>query len=104
MSAGTLGTKPEQVEATLDSALDLCKIWNAMLLLDEADIFLGARTDTDLARNELVAGERLYPHLNLVPTNVKPTKFSSPSSSTTKESVSLPPTARPALTMPFSPA
>ncbi|KAJ9144054.1 P-loop containing nucleoside triphosphate hydrolase protein [Pleurostoma richardsiae] len=55
MSAGTLGTKPKFVEAALDRALDLCKLWNAMLLLDEADVFLGARTTTDLARNELVA-------------------------------------------------
>lgn len=57
MSAGTLGTSPEQVEASLDRALGLCEMWNAMLLLDEADVFLGARTDTDLARNELVSGE-----------------------------------------------
>lgn len=56
MSAGMLGTTPKTVEAALDRALDLCKLWNAMLLLDEVDVFLGARTDTDLARNELVAG------------------------------------------------
>ena len=57
ISAGTLGTRPKEVEAALDRALDLCKLWNAMLLLDEADIFLGARTNVDLARNELVAGK-----------------------------------------------
>lgn len=55
MSAGTLGTKPKNVEAALDRALELCRLWNAMLLLDEADVFLSARTDADLARNELVA-------------------------------------------------
>lgn len=55
LSAGTLGTKPEQVEAALDRALELCRLWNAMLLLDEADVFLSARTDADLARNELVS-------------------------------------------------
>lgn len=55
MSAGTLGTKPKQIEAALERALELCRLWNAMLLLDEADVFLSARTDTDLARNELVA-------------------------------------------------
>jgi SpoVK/Ycf46/Vps4 family AAA+-type ATPase len=55
MSAGTLGTVPREVEASLDRALDLCKLWNAMLLLDEADIFLGARSNVDLARNELVS-------------------------------------------------
>jgi SpoVK/Ycf46/Vps4 family AAA+-type ATPase len=55
MSAGTLGTKPTKVEEALTRALELCKLWNAMLLLDEADVFLAARSNTDLARNELVA-------------------------------------------------
>ncbi|KAH6695039.1 P-loop containing nucleoside triphosphate hydrolase protein [Plectosphaerella plurivora] len=55
MSAGTLGTVPKEVEAALDRALGLCKLWNAMLLLDEADVFLGSRSTADLARNELVA-------------------------------------------------
>ncbi|KAF5251704.1 hypothetical protein FANTH_3314 [Fusarium anthophilum] len=55
MSAGDLGTVPKEVELALERALNLCGVWNAMLLLDEADVFLGARTDSDLARNELVA-------------------------------------------------
>ncbi|PNP78796.1 hypothetical protein FNYG_07938 [Fusarium nygamai] len=55
MSAGDLGTVPKEVELALERALTLCGLWNAMLLLDEADVFLGARTDSDLARNELVA-------------------------------------------------
>lgn len=57
MSAGDLGTVPKEVELALERALTLCGLWNAMLLLDEADVFLGARTDSDLARNELVAGK-----------------------------------------------
>ncbi|KAM5353409.1 hypothetical protein ACJ41O_000059 [Fusarium nematophilum] len=55
MSAGDLGTKPKEVEKALERALGLCGLWNAMLLLDEADVFLGARTDSDLSRNELVS-------------------------------------------------
>ncbi|SPJ71725.1 related to TOB3 (member of AAA-ATPase family) [Fusarium torulosum] len=55
MSAGDLGTVPEEVELSLDRALSLCGLWNAIILLDEADVFLGARTDNDLTRNELVA-------------------------------------------------
>ncbi|QGI68221.1 hypothetical protein CEK27_012192 [Fusarium fujikuroi] len=55
MSAGDLGTVSKEVELALERALTLCGLWNAMLLLDEADVFLGARTDSDLARNELVA-------------------------------------------------
>ncbi|KAH9883598.1 P-loop containing nucleoside triphosphate hydrolase protein [Xylariomycetidae sp. FL2044] len=55
MSAGDLGTQPAEVEKALDRALELCRMWNAMLLLDEADVFLGARTSESLARNELVS-------------------------------------------------
>ncbi|CZR65814.1 related to TOB3 (member of AAA-ATPase family) [Phialocephala subalpina] len=55
MSAGVLGTQPGEVEKCLDSTLELCRLWNAMLLLDEADVFLGARTNEGLARNELVS-------------------------------------------------
>jgi hypothetical protein len=57
MSAGVLGTQPDQVEECLDSTLELCRLWNAMLLLDEADVFLGARTNEGLARNELVSSK-----------------------------------------------
>ena len=59
MSAGMLGTKPEDVERSLDRALELCRLWNAMLLLDEADVFLGVRTNDGLARNELVSSRYL---------------------------------------------
>ncbi|KAH7127593.1 P-loop containing nucleoside triphosphate hydrolase protein [Dactylonectria macrodidyma] len=55
MSAGDLGTKPSEVEDALERALELCRMWNAMLLLDEADVFLGERTNESLARNELVS-------------------------------------------------
>jgi hypothetical protein len=57
MSAGELGTQPSDVEKALERALELCRMWNAMLLLDEADIFLGARTNDSLARNELVSSK-----------------------------------------------
>ncbi|KAI8635237.1 P-loop containing nucleoside triphosphate hydrolase protein [Xylariaceae sp. FL1651] len=55
MSAGDLGTQPADVEKALERALNLCRMWNAMLLLDEADVFLGARTADSIARNELVS-------------------------------------------------
>jgi hypothetical protein len=55
MSAGDLGTQVSLVEKALERALDLCRMWNAMLLLDEADVFLGERTSESLARNELVS-------------------------------------------------
>ncbi|KAI0469914.1 hypothetical protein GGR56DRAFT_661241 [Xylariaceae sp. FL0804] len=55
ISAGELGITPSGVEEALQSALDLAKRWNAVLLLDEADVFLEQRTIHDLARNQLVS-------------------------------------------------
>ncbi|KAI0193662.1 P-loop containing nucleoside triphosphate hydrolase protein [Xylaria flabelliformis] len=55
MSASELGTKPNTVEKGLERVLNLCSMWNAILLLDEADVFLGARTSDSIQRNELVA-------------------------------------------------
>jgi hypothetical protein len=57
VSAGVLGTAPDEVEYALDQALDLCRLWKAILLLDEADVFLGARTNDSLLRNELVSSK-----------------------------------------------
>jgi hypothetical protein len=57
VSAGVLGSHANEVELALDQALDLCRLWNAILLLDEADVFLGARTDDGLLRNELVSSK-----------------------------------------------
>lgn len=67
ISAAGLGTDPSEVEDNLNGAFDMCSLWNAMLLLDEADVFLGARSGTDLARNELVAGELSYASVALTP-------------------------------------
>lgn len=35
--------------------LDMVSKWNAVLLLDEADVFLEARSSNDLERNKMVS-------------------------------------------------
>ncbi|KAI0147924.1 P-loop containing nucleoside triphosphate hydrolase protein [Hypoxylon sp. NC0597] len=55
MSAGDLGTQPSEVEENLGRALELCSMWDAILLLDEADVFLAARTNNSPKRNEFVS-------------------------------------------------
>ncbi|KAH7196524.1 uncharacterized protein B0J16DRAFT_1317 [Fusarium flagelliforme] len=55
VTCGDIGTKPEQVEKYLESVLHLGKIWDCVVLLDEADVFLEQRTLTDLERNALVS-------------------------------------------------
>jgi hypothetical protein len=54
ISVGELGVNPEQLESSLRRALDVAEIWNAVLLLDEADIFLEARDEKDIVRNAMV--------------------------------------------------
>ena len=55
ISAGELGLTPMGVEIKLRRVFDLTKNWNAVVLLDEADIFLEKRRMDDLVRNELVS-------------------------------------------------
>lgn len=54
ISVGELGTSPEAVEETLREVLELADLWNAVVLLDEADIFMERRTKDDILRNALV--------------------------------------------------
>ena len=55
MSAGDLGLDPRSVESKLQGILDMCTRWNAILLLDEADVFLEERSLHELERNKLVS-------------------------------------------------
>lgn len=44
------------MEQALDLNFNLANRWGCILLLDEADVFLASRTETDFERNGLVAG------------------------------------------------
>lgn len=59
MSAGELGETATEVEDSLEVVLELASKWNAILLLDECDIFLEARATADIRRNRLVSSEFL---------------------------------------------
>ncbi|KAF7886450.1 hypothetical protein EAF00_010553 [Botryotinia globosa] len=55
VTCGELGTTAEALEASLERVLDISNAFGAVLLLDEADIFLEQRTTSDLQRNALVS-------------------------------------------------
>ncbi|KAK8133590.1 hypothetical protein PG984_005602 [Apiospora sp. TS-2023a] len=55
VTCGDIGTKPEEVEKYLDSVLYLGKIWNCIVLIDEAEVFLEQRSLDNLERNALVS-------------------------------------------------
>jgi SpoVK/Ycf46/Vps4 family AAA+-type ATPase len=54
VSVGELGTSTDMLEKRLRSILDVAVIWDAVLLLDEADIFLEERDEHNIARNAMV--------------------------------------------------
>ncbi|KAJ8117800.1 hypothetical protein ONZ43_g4120 [Nemania bipapillata] len=55
MSAGDLGTTSSEVEIGLTKVLNMVAKWDAILLLDECDVFLEARSTHDLDRNRIVS-------------------------------------------------
>lgn len=57
ITSGDLGFTPADVEKALQETFRLAQIWDCVLLLDEADLFLSRREVEDMERNALVSGE-----------------------------------------------
>ncbi|KAH8879758.1 P-loop containing nucleoside triphosphate hydrolase protein [Thozetella sp. PMI_491] len=55
ITCGDLGIWAQDVENALQGNFALASRWGCILLLDEADVFLAARTPTDMVRNSLVS-------------------------------------------------
>ncbi|KAM0405696.1 hypothetical protein ACHAQC_000784 [Fusarium culmorum] len=56
LDAGTLGTSPKSVEDGLKKAFCLAERWHALLLLDEADVYLEQRRSRNLTHNGVISG------------------------------------------------
>ncbi len=54
VSVGELGTDPESLEKALKTILEIASAWNAVVLIDEVDIFMEARNSSDILRNAMV--------------------------------------------------
>ncbi|PRP79156.1 hypothetical protein PROFUN_13106 [Planoprotostelium fungivorum] len=54
VSVGELGTDPANLEIKLQKILDLAAHWKAVLLMDEADVFLEQRGYREVERNAMV--------------------------------------------------
>jgi hypothetical protein len=54
VSVGDLGKDAGELEQKLTDILEISKLWEAVLLLDEADVFLEARSLHELHRNAMV--------------------------------------------------
>lgn len=57
VTAGELGSQVDKVENSLGNVLELAARWNAVLLLDEADVFLEQRSNHEIERNKLVSSK-----------------------------------------------
>ncbi|OJI86362.1 hypothetical protein ASPTUDRAFT_53599 [Aspergillus tubingensis CBS 134.48] len=55
ITCGDLGFTPKEVDASLKDIFRLAHLWDCVLLLDEADVFLSRREVSDLKRNALVS-------------------------------------------------
>ncbi|KAI9883548.1 MAG: hypothetical protein M1823_004690 [Watsoniomyces obsoletus] len=73
LTSGDVGVEPEEVEKSLTSYFKKAKRWGAVVLLDEADIYLQQRSTDDLERNMLVAvfmrAMEYYPGILFLTTN-----------------------------------
>eukprot|EP01099_Mayorella_cantabrigiensis_P000609 TRINITY_DN1266_c0_g2_i5.p1 TRINITY_DN1266_c0_g2~~TRINITY_DN1266_c0_g2_i5.p1 ORF type:complete len:268 (+),score=76.31 TRINITY_DN1266_c0_g2_i5:42-845(+) len=54
VSMGELGITTQDLESNLQQILEVAAIWGASILLDEADIFLEKRNESDIVRNAMV--------------------------------------------------
>jgi len=54
VTVGELGTNTKDLETKLQEILEVAGIWNSVILLDEADVFLEQRGSVDVVRNAMV--------------------------------------------------
>lgn len=55
MGAGDLGTTASELDDNLTQIFSISSSWGAVVLIDEADVFLEERSVHDLQRNAVVA-------------------------------------------------
>lgn len=55
VTVGELGTHADELEKRLSTILEMASSWKAIVLIDEADVFMEKRTTIDIERNTLVS-------------------------------------------------
>lgn len=59
ITSGDLGTDTGELDKKLSIFFRLGELWNAIVVVDEADIYFEAREANDIARNSLVSGTQM---------------------------------------------
>lgn len=57
LTCADIGTDEVEMEMKLTKWFRMAEKWGAVLLIDEADVYLEQRSKTDLKRNSLVSGQ-----------------------------------------------
>lgn len=57
LTLSDVGNTPQVVDENLTKMFRRAASWDAVLLIDEADVFMERRSSSDLERNSLVAGK-----------------------------------------------
>ncbi|KAB8276179.1 P-loop containing nucleoside triphosphate hydrolase protein [Aspergillus minisclerotigenes] len=65
ITCGDLRLDPAAVEKSLKELFRVAQLWDCILLLDEADVFLSERVSSDLSRNALVSAFKSRIHISL---------------------------------------
>lgn len=60
LTTSDIGTDPAQAETNLNFHFARAKLWDAILLIDEADIYMERREAQDLTRNSLVSSTSFF--------------------------------------------
>ena len=68
LTVADLGNEEQRIEQRLSTWFKLAESWKAIMLVDEADVFLEERVPGDLQRNCLVAGMSPPPLLKAMTT------------------------------------
>lgn len=79
LTSSDISTDPSMVEGNLTRQFKTAKSWGAVLLIDEADVFMERRSTADLVRNSLVAGQfnEIFSSSNVIKFLLKSYRFSS---------------------------
>ena len=73
ISAGDMPTEsPQELEKAFSNYFKLGKSWGAIMLLQDADVYLQSRNKADLIRNGLGAGEY---HVGFFPKSKRDSRF-----------------------------
>jgi hypothetical protein len=59
LTCGDMGITASDVQGNINKYFELGELWGAVILMDEADIYLEQRASDQLERNSLVSG-RLF--------------------------------------------